>query len=446
MLITRIKVSGLFNYFEHDLVFKPNEQITIMIGPNGFGKTMILRLVNTLFNLPVRTLGRMPFQSLTIYFDSGSKLSVSRTVEDSKIPGDLELVYEKPTGKKNKFKPKFIVDPSKLNIPISAIEDVIPELDQVSARSWVDISTDSVLELDEVIQMYGHRLPWEGDTSVAQPDWFTEILTTIPVRFIDTERLTQIPSRRHPRMPSHWHEERNERERTVRRYSEELGKHVQKTLSEYGSHAQSLDRTFPVRLVEELHQADVSMDKLRKELAEVEQKRSSLVNAGLLVQEHEAPEVPSLDKVDESKRGVLAVYAQDAKEKLSIFDDLYLRIDALKRISNSRLLYKQVAVGPDGLNVISSNGSSLELETLSSGEQHELVILYELLFRVPDNSFILFDEPELSLHVAWQDKFLEDLGEMAKISKFQALLATHSPEIIGDRWDLAVELKGPENT
>jgi predicted ATP-binding protein involved in virulence len=116
----------------------------------------------------------------------------------------------------------------------------------------------------------------------------------------------------------------------------------------------------------------------------------------------------------------------------------------LKRIADSRFLHKSVTVGSDGLGIIASDGSKLELEMLSSGEQHEIVILYELLFRVTDNSFILFDEPELSLHVAWQEKFLEDLEHMAKISKFRVLLATHSPQIIGDRWDLTVELKGPD--
>jgi hypothetical protein len=35
------------------------------------------------------------------------------------------------------------------------------------------------------------------------------------------------------------------------------------------------------------------------------------------------------------------------------------------------------------------------------------------------------------------------LAEIAKISHFQALLATHSAQIIGDRWDLTIELKGP---
>ena len=56
MKISRIGVYGLFDRFNHDLVFDPDERITIMIGPNGFGKTMTLRILNALFNFPVRSL------------------------------------------------------------------------------------------------------------------------------------------------------------------------------------------------------------------------------------------------------------------------------------------------------------------------------------------------------------------------------------------------------
>ena len=137
------------------------------------------------------------------------------------------------------------------------------------------------------------------------------------------------------------------------------------------------------------------------------------------------------------------MYAQDTKQKLEIFDDLYPKIEALLKIANSRLRYKQVNASMDGLNAVSWNGVDLDLDVLSSGEQHELVILYELLFRTSDNSLILIDEPELSQHVAWQETFVDDLEEMAKLSHFRAILATHSPEIIADRWDLTVQLSGP---
>jgi len=89
-----------------------------------------------------------------------------------------------------------------------------------------------------------------------------------------------------------------------------------------------------------------------------------------------------------------------------------------------------------------SDGQSISPADLSSGEQHELVLNYELLFKVQPNSLILIDEPELSLHVVWQQQFLKDLQEIIKLAGFDVLLATHSPEIINDRWDLTVELGG----
>jgi predicted ATP-binding protein involved in virulence len=91
-----------------------------------------------------------------------------------------------------------------------------------------------------------------------------------------------------------------------------------------------------------------------------------------------------------------------------------------------------------------ANGKSLSPTDLSSGEQHELVLLYELLFKVQPNSLVLIDEPELSLHVGWQSQFLQDLQEITKLADLDILMATHSPDIIQDRWDLTVELKGPE--
>jgi predicted ATP-binding protein involved in virulence len=54
----------------------------------------------------------------------------------------------------------------------------------------------------------------------------------------------------------------------------------------------------------------------------------------------------------------------------------------------------------------------------------------------------LIDEPELSLHVGWQVQFLKDLQDIVKLADLDILMATHSPDIIQDRWDLTVELQG----
>ena len=328
------------------------------------------------------------------------------------------------------------------------IEDIIPALTQIAPRKWRDLRTGNVLALEDVVVLFGDELtPHVGELSPASPKWLQDIRESIPVRLIDTERLTSLLSRQI--FPTQRYGPRAIRDypegypkRTVRLYSEELAEQVQRILAEYGSLSQSLDRTFPVRLVEEHKGSDSSMETLRQELSEIEEKRSKLVEAGILDQEPGGLASAALEGVDESHRGVLAVYAQDAKKKLGVFDDLYQRVDTFRRIANSRFSHKRVMVRTTGLSVVNSDGSQLDLEMLSSGEQHELVILYELLFRIPGNSLILIDEPELSLHVAWQAQFLKDLETMATLSNFHAILATHSPEIIGDRWDLTITLQG----
>jgi predicted ATP-binding protein involved in virulence len=97
-----------------------------------------------------------------------------------------------------------------------------------------------------------------------------------------------------------------------------------------------------------------------------------------------------------------------------------------------------------GLVFTNKDGISLPLENLSSGEQHELVLFYDLLFRVTPGSLILIDEPELSLHVVWQEQFLKDIQQVTTLANIDVIIATHSPDIISDRRDLVVELEGPE--
>lgn len=81
---------------------------------------------------------------------------------------------------------------------------------------------------------------------------------------------------------------------------------------------------------------------------------------------------------------------------------------------------------------------------LSSGEQNELILFYKLIFNSQKNDLILIDEPELSLHISWQNKFIEDIKDIISINGLSVVIATHSPDIIGENWNLRVELKGVE--
>ena len=88
------------------------------------------------------------------------------------------------------------------------------------------------------------------------------------------------------------------------------------------------------------------------------------------------------------------------------------------------------------------DGSIVSPGALSSGEQHEIVLTYELLFRVSAGSLICIDEPELSLHVTWQRRFLDDIAKISELADLDFLVATHSPSIINNRRNLMVKLAG----
>ena len=78
--------------------------------------------------------------------------------------------------------------------------------------------------------------------------------------------------------------------------------------------------------------------------------------------------------------------------------------------------------------------SNIPLNSLSSGEQHLLVLFYELTFSFENKGpqLLIIDEPEISLHVSWQRIFLDLLIENSEKNLY-FLVSTHSPQIVGER-------------
>lgn len=144
------------------------------------------------------------------------------------------------------------------------------------------------------------------------------------------------------------------------------------------------------------------------------------------------------------ERGVamaLEIYVKDANEKLDVFDNLRARVDLFKDLIKKRFIDKTLQIDREsGFKIFSANHSEIPLDKLSSGEQHQLILIFDLLFQVNKNSFILIDEPELSLHITWQKTFIESLKRIIALNAFDVLLATHSPAILAKHFDLAVEL------
>lgn len=104
---------------------------------------------------------------------------------------------------------------------------------------------------------------------------------------------------------------------------------------------------------------------------------------------------------------------------------------------------KEMEVHPSfGFRMVSTDKIKeiIPMERLSSGEKHVLVQLCEMLFCSQEGTLVLVDEPELSLHMAWQYQYLPVLKQIASLCGFQFLIATHSPQIFNAEWSLTTDL------
>ncbi len=448
MKVKKITVKNLFGMFCHEIPLNMAEHITIIHGPNGIGKTILLTMLNALFSSSYEKLRRIPFNEFSIDFEDGSVLSLEREIKSDLVErnmgdDDYGLVFK--FNKHGSNLESYTVAPARredINFPLEMLEDVIPGLEQIGPNNWIHVPTEEKLSLEAVLYRFGDSLPFKSRKirRENEPDWLKEIRNLIHIRLIDTKRLLSFS---HPRSRRKYGKSYLMTTPSVISYSEELADAIQEKLAEYATLSQSLDRTFPTKLVKGNGYSELTIDALRDDLSKLEKKRSRLMEAGLLDKEKEIDFTGLIQQIGESNRNVLSVYVGDVKEKLKVFDELTDKIDLLVDIINRRFLYKKMSINKkEGFIFETSDGKKISPADLSSGEQHELVLNYELLFKVKPNSLILIDEPELSLHVIWQQQFLKDLQEIIKLAGFDVLLATHAPDIIHNRWDLTVELGG----
>jgi predicted ATP-binding protein involved in virulence len=114
------------------------------------------------------------------------------------------------------------------------------------------------------------------------------------------------------------------------------------------------------------------------------------------------------------------VYAKIRENINNIFKDMELNIEFDSRDAKGNIFFRH-----------KNTKEKILIDNLSSGER---TLVSEILFLYLNNiknMIILIDEPELSLHPAWQNRVLKLYENFAKENNCQIIIATHSPHIIG---------------
>lgn len=441
-MLTTASVEGLLGEFDHTIELEADWQFAIAYGLNGVGMTRFLELINAVVNLDYNRLAASWFSSLKLTDDAGRSLLVSKveTVQsDEALEEDVaeSVVYQLSDARSEEliYWPAPVEDDIAIRRRVARLSPYVPV--PGVADLWRDPSDGELMEWGELRRRYGaprsRRFVHAGPPPELQD--FLEKNTTY---LIETQRLTNIPiptNRHRPDLQSspQWN---------VDAYAGDLKQRIERSLADNSLASQRLDRSFPKRIIDQHVEDALTEEAIRREYQSQDERRERLVGIGLTSAGMDVP--LSERELAPWQRAVLTTYLKDNAEKLSTFDDLLRRITLLEELVNARFLRKRIVINADdGLTVESlTTGHKVPPSGLSTGEQHELVLMYNLLFRVKPGALVLIDEPEISLHVTWQKNFIADVSRVAELRGFRFVVATHSPQIIGSWWSRTREL-GP---
>jgi hypothetical protein len=84
------------------------------------------------------------------------------------------------------------------------------------------------------------------------------------------------------------------------------------------------------------------------------------------------------------------------------------------------------------------------LPDIPSSGQKRIIGIFSKLCSLPNKSSVVFiDEPELSLHIDWQEEFVDIL--LKSFPKMKFILATHAPNLISNHFDLVLQVPPSES-
>jgi len=440
--VRSLKVTGLFGLYDHHVTLN-KDRVTVIHGPNGVGKTVFLKLTNNFLRGRYVDVLRVPFHSFEITFDNGC---VARVEKHSLPAGSkaMRLIFESLGNEPEsiEFDAEIAAHFAQRIASDSGYLRQIGLDESIVRRINVALTRDELVERASEFTSEEPKRLAELMAERMEPMGLREIRSKVKVHLIEVQRLLQ------PSQSSDDSRFRAGRDRTttetVQEYAHDLKRRLESTFADYAKRSQKLDQTFPQRLLQGTH-LPLPRERLEVELQEIERTRERLKSIGVIESDQGPVDDPlrvlQRTTIESSQLPVLSVYARDTKEKLSVLEPLSERIAILLDVLNQKFIHKRVTISKDkGLAVYGTDGVSIPVTALSSGEQHELVLLYDLLFKVEPNTLVLIDEPELSLHISWQKGFMDDLLKIIQVAKFDVLMATHSPYIVGDHSDLLVVL------
>lgn len=439
--IKKYTIKGLFNSQDVEIPFDDN--IKILIGENGLGKTTILNSLYFLLTKKWEKLAKIPFESIELLFDNNSVIYFTKNqleaiiIDDKrqKKRGNINIInqlkgilniddFKNVVFKNNEINPQAVLNyilKNKINQQIVApagmlVDNAIRLLTDDFLLIFEDIIRIIDFELDATILYFPtYRRVEEDLQNLGQLRRFQDE-DDYNYLFEDEEKLPKNET---------------EDEILIQFGMEDVEDRIKKVLTKINDSSltgftkvtaeilSQMLKGFPEVTndsINKLNKADIEiiLNRVRGNLSDIE--RNSIID---LV---ESPELKNKRDLVFFLTKLINIYYQQRDLDNSIKN---FSLVCNKYLVGKKLVFNESLVQLDIIRT--KNNQPVKMNQLSSGEKQIVSIFSKIYLEQHEKIIVLFDEPELSLSIEWQKMLLTHIVDSNKCDFLLAV--THSPFI-----------------